>query len=183
MIEKAFLYASEAHKGQKRKDGKPYISHPFSVAIELAKNGADDDLICAGLLHDVIEDAGASADEIRKTFGEKVAELVKMESEDKSLSWEQRKKDTFEILNRTKNKDFLMLVCADKLANIRDIKESLARIGDDAWSCFKRGKEKQKWLYGELVDALKLLDGLPMYDEFKQDVSEVFDLTGGKNGN
>ena len=46
MVEKAFLFALEVHGKQRRKDGKPYIVHPFAVANELAKNGADDDLIC-----------------------------------------------------------------------------------------------------------------------------------------
>ena len=58
MINRAFLLAMRAHAEQTRKDGKPYLTHPFSVAIELAKNGADDSLICAGLLHDAIEDGG-----------------------------------------------------------------------------------------------------------------------------
>ena len=49
MIEKAFLFALKVHGGQTRKDGKPYITHPFSVAMELANNGANDELICAGL--------------------------------------------------------------------------------------------------------------------------------------
>ena len=63
-IEKAFLFALEVHGHQKRKDGKPYIVHPFSVANALARNGADDDLICAGLLHDTIEDGGVTPEEL-----------------------------------------------------------------------------------------------------------------------
>lgn len=56
MYDEALLFAIKAHENQIRKDGKPYIIHTVSVALELAKNGADDDLICAGLLHDTVED-------------------------------------------------------------------------------------------------------------------------------
>lgn len=66
MIEKAFLFANEVHAGQTRKDGKAYISHPTMVAMELAKNGADDNLICAGLLHDVLEDTDVDEETLKK---------------------------------------------------------------------------------------------------------------------
>ena len=63
-VNHAFLFALRVHGEQTRKDGKPYIVHPFSVATELAKNGADDALICAGLLHDTIEDGGVAPEEL-----------------------------------------------------------------------------------------------------------------------
>ena len=72
----AFLFALRVHGKQTRKDGKPYIVHPFSVATELAKNGADEELICAGLLHDTIEDGGVTPEELRCEFGDEVLRLV-----------------------------------------------------------------------------------------------------------
>ena len=81
MIKKAFLFALKVHGGQTRKDGKPYITHPFSVAMELAKNGASDELICAGLLHDTIEDGGASPGELKREFGAEVLRLGLCETE------------------------------------------------------------------------------------------------------
>ena len=67
-VNRAFLYALKVHDGQKRKDGKPYIVHPFAVANILTENGAEKDLVCAGLLHDVIEDGGVTAEELQKEF-------------------------------------------------------------------------------------------------------------------
>lgn len=175
MISEAFVFALKVHGEQKRKDSTPYISHPFEVAVELAKNGASDELICAGLLHDTIEDAGVTADMLEKEFSSAVVDLVASDSENKSLSWEERKKQTLETLNSQDcSRELKMLVCADKLANIRSIKKDSEKMGDDVWSLFRRGKDKQQWLYENLVLALSDLEGLPMYSEFKETVEIVF---------
>ncbi|MGN1099221.1 MAG: HD domain-containing protein, partial [Christensenellales bacterium] len=102
--EEAFLFALKVHAGQQRKDGKPFIIHPFAVATELAKNGADDTLIAAGLLHDVIEDAGVTAGEVGEKFGDEVLRLVLFDTEDKSLSWESRKAAGLESLKNCDRK-------------------------------------------------------------------------------
>ena len=170
----ALVFAIEAHKNQVRKDKKPYISHPLSVAIELAKNGADDDLISAGLLHDTIEDTTVSFDELEDTFGGHIAALVSGDTEDKKLSWERRKKATIEALKNTNDRQVQMLICADKLSNIRDIKSALEKSGESAWSMFKYGKAQQAWLYKSLVDVLKPLEDLAMYRELKQTVEIIF---------
>ena len=100
MVEKAFLFDLKVHGGQTRKDGKPYITHPFSVAMELAKNGANDELICAGLLHDTIEDGGVTPDELKREFGEEVLRLVLFDTENKKLSWKERKDATLLALEK-----------------------------------------------------------------------------------
>lgn len=175
MINKAFAFALKAHGEQKRKDGKPYILHPVEVAFELAKNGASDELICAGLLHDTIEDAGVTREELAKEFSTSIADLVALDSEDKSLSWEKRKGQSLETLN-AKNcpREFKMLMCADKLSNLRSIREDSKTMGDKVWELFKRGKDKQQWLYENIVLSLSDLGGMPMYNELKETVKTVF---------
>ena len=69
MIEKAYKIAYEAHEGQKRKSGEPYIIHPLCVAIILADLELDKETIVAGLLHDVVEDTVMTTEEITKEFG------------------------------------------------------------------------------------------------------------------
>ena len=98
MITKAFLFALYAHGEQKRKDGLPYIMHPVEVAMELARNGADEDLICAGFLHDTIEDAFITREQLSTAFTDKIADLVVADSEDKADTWEQRKTAALEAL-------------------------------------------------------------------------------------
>lgn len=175
MINEAFLFALEAHKAQKRKGGEPYIVHPFEVAMELAKNGADDDLICAGLLHDVIEDAGVTKEELTEKFSSNICELVLSDSEDKSLTWEERKQNTLDYTAKDSDRRHKMLVCADKLANIKSMSKEYEAKGEELWSLFKRGKDKQEWLFRSFVEVLKPIDDLPMYQEFAERVNSFFD--------
>ena len=76
LVSRAYNFANDAHKGQKRKSGEEYISHPVAVATILYELGLDSVTICAALLHDVAEDTPHGIDEIRKLFGSEIAELV-----------------------------------------------------------------------------------------------------------
>ncbi|MDD2884466.1 MAG: bifunctional (p)ppGpp synthetase/guanosine-3',5'-bis(diphosphate) 3'-pyrophosphohydrolase [Dechloromonas sp.] len=75
-IKAAFVYAAKAHAHQRRMSGEPYITHPLAVAGAVVEWRMDVDAICAALLHDVMEDAGASKHELAEKFGKEVAELV-----------------------------------------------------------------------------------------------------------
>ena len=178
-INKAFLFALYAHGEQQRKGGLPYIIHPVEVGMELARNGADEALICAGLLHDTIEDAYITQEQLRAVFDDKVATLVLEDSEDNSKSWEERKTAAIRSLY-TGSRSHQMLMCADKLANLRSIRDRLAEEGDAVWSRFSRGKDKQAWLFRETAKALSPLEGLPMYEELKALTRAIFsDITEG----
>ncbi|RLG70007.1 MAG: hypothetical protein DRO04_02520, partial [Candidatus Iainarchaeum archaeon] len=76
LIKKAFYFAYEAHKSQRRASGEPYFIHPLAVAKKLAEYGFDEEVVAAGLLHDVIEDADVSKETLEKLFGKKIADLV-----------------------------------------------------------------------------------------------------------
>ncbi|OJI07644.1 hypothetical protein BK004_00980 [bacterium CG10_46_32] len=76
MVRLAFYFANEAHKGQTRKSGEPYINHPLETAKTLARYHLDQDTIVAGLLHDVPEDTSKTLEDVRKEFGKSVASLV-----------------------------------------------------------------------------------------------------------
>ena len=87
-MEQAIIFATEKHKNQFRKGTQiPYIVHPIEVMQILRENNADENTIIAGLLHDTIEDAGVSYNEICNMFGNEVANIVQDESEDKSKHW------------------------------------------------------------------------------------------------
>ena len=75
-VKKAYQIASEAHQGQVRLSGEPYIMHPLSVAIILASLGMDQASIIAAILHDTVEDTSMTHDEVKKEFGETIADLV-----------------------------------------------------------------------------------------------------------
>ncbi|MGB5166573.1 MAG: bifunctional (p)ppGpp synthetase/guanosine-3',5'-bis(diphosphate) 3'-pyrophosphohydrolase [Woeseiaceae bacterium] len=76
LVVRAYEFGADAHEGQKRKSGEPYITHPVAVAHDLAEMHLDYEAIVAALLHDVVEDTPASLDDIRKEFGEEVAMIV-----------------------------------------------------------------------------------------------------------
>ena len=76
MIEKAYAVASEAHNGQYRKSGEPYIIHPLNVALILSELELDKETIVAGLLHDVVEDTVMREEDLEREFGHDVALLV-----------------------------------------------------------------------------------------------------------
>lgn len=75
-IKKVYEYSKEKHQGQYRKSGEEYITHPLATAIILTTVYADTPTICAGLLHDVIEDCDTTKEEIADNFGDEIAELV-----------------------------------------------------------------------------------------------------------
>src|SRR3712207_2654924 len=75
-IRRAYSYAEIAHEGQKRNSGEPYIIHPLNVAMILADLKMDDATVCAGLLHDVLEDTAISMAQMIEDFGEEITTLV-----------------------------------------------------------------------------------------------------------
>ena len=77
IVERAFRFAREAHKGIRRRSGEPYILHPIAVArIASREIGLGSTSICAALLHDVVEDTDYTVEDIERNFGAKVAQLV-----------------------------------------------------------------------------------------------------------
>ena len=76
IIKKAYLYAERLHSGQVRQSGEPYITHPLNVAYILSEMHADRDTVCAGLLHDTLEDTDITKEEIAQSFNQNVANLV-----------------------------------------------------------------------------------------------------------
>src|SRR5262245_35312752 len=75
-VERAYAFAAKAHDGQLRRSGDPYVIHPLGVAHTIAELKLDVPSICAGLLHDCVEDTSVTTEEITKTFGGEIAFLV-----------------------------------------------------------------------------------------------------------
>jgi GTP pyrophosphokinase len=77
IINKAFLFANQAHKGVKRRSGEPYIMHPLAVALIVSEEmGLGSTSICSALLHDVVEDTDYTVEDLRNLFGDKIAQIV-----------------------------------------------------------------------------------------------------------
>jgi (p)ppGpp synthase/HD superfamily hydrolase len=182
MINLALEIAAKAHKHQRRKGTNiPYIVHPFSVALILSNAGFSEEIIAAGILHDVVEDTLISTNYIKKNFGEKVAEIVKGCTEsNKFFSWKKRKEHTIQFL-KTASFDIRVVSCADKLDNIRAIARAYEKNGEKVWKRFKKGKEEQEWYYKELVKSLYDDEycKIKIFQEFKTEVENFFGNISG----
>ena len=127
MVDEAYRFAAEFHKNQKRRSGEPYINHPVEVALILAHDlRMDEDVICAALLHDTVEDTPATLRDLTVLFGETVAELV--DGVTKLTSIEVDSMDAKQALNLRKmflamSRDIRVVIIklADRLHNMRTL--------------------------------------------------------------
>ena len=164
-ISRAVAFAADAHKSEFRKGTSvPYLVHPLDVMSILLKNGAGEDLAIVGVLHDVLEDTPRTRDDILQNFGGKVCSLVEgaseeekftkgVPNEEKKKTWKVRKQSKIQKI-RESGRDLRLLICADKLANIRDIMADYLVSGDALWSKFNASKEDESWYYHEMASAL-----------------------------
>jgi len=161
--------AAEKHLGQKRKStGRPFVVHPFSVGFILSEFTRDEDILAAGFLHDVLEDAkDYTFLDMKRDFGLRVAEIVKENSEEKypggvknkKITWATRKKKKLRQL-RNAGSEALMVNAADKIHNLKSITRNYGELGDKLWAKFNAPPEKKYWYYKEAVAIItKKLDG------------------------
>ncbi|MFL0269994.1 HD domain-containing protein [Candidatus Clostridium radicumherbarum] len=183
----ALQTAWQAHSHQKRKGTEiPYVIHPIEVAIILIENGAEEDLITAGLLHDTLEDTNITKEYITQNFGRHVLNLVVGASEPYKLetntrlsieeeidSWKVRKTHTINFIAMAPL-EIKLLTCADKLSNIRSMVKDYNLIGNELWKKFNAGAGDQKWYYEELIKSLCELSEYKLYKEFTSLVKELF---------
>ena len=161
VIEKAAAIAARGHKEQVRKHGAvPYIVHPFMVSRLLEKHGFRDEVVAAGLVHDVLEDTDVTPDEIEKELGTEVLDLVQGLSEEKELPWEDRKLGYIELVRKGSD-DVKAISVADKVHNMTNMLHAYEEMGDELWVAFSRPKEKRVW--------------------FEQQVLKMFDESGFKH--
>ena len=133
-----------------------------------------EEMIAAALLHDVVEDAGVTGEELEARFGNRVKELVLAESEDKSKSWEQRKAFTLSHLADS-SRDVKILALGDKLSNMRSTARDYMVIGDAVWERFNvKEKKMHAWYYCGIADALEELSTHFYYDEYVLLCRKVF---------
>ena len=163
-IEEAIIYATIMHQGKVRKFGNtPYILHPIEVAQILSTLTEDEEIITAGILHDIVEDTDGTLSEIEKRFGKRVADLVATDSEneypgeERSATWKQRKEETLQALKRSTDIGVKMLWLADKLANIRSLSGMYSELGSDMWDKFNQNDpEQQRWYYKTVAEMIEL---------------------------
>ncbi len=126
LIEKAYNFAKNAHKGQKRVSGLDYIKHPIGVVKILLELRPDTATICAALMHDVVEETEVSLDNVKDIFGEEIASLVEAETKITKAAFESPEAYTAEnwrkmLLATIKDIRVILIKLADRLHNMRTL--------------------------------------------------------------
>lgn len=182
LVSEAIVFAVKAHDGMRRKKSEsPYVLHPMEAAVIVGSMSDDQNLIAAAVLHDVVEDAGVSMEEIEAHFGKRVRQLVECETENKreelppEETWQIRKEESLQVLKNADDPAVLIVWLGDKLANIRAIYRDWKVEGDAMWQRFHQPDPAvQAWYYTTIAELTKPLAHTAAWEEYKMLVELVF---------
>ncbi len=180
-LDEALRFAITAHSGvERRGKGYPYIVHPMEAVAIVATVTNDQELLAAAALHDVVEDTNYTVEDIRKNFGDRVADLVAHESDlvvegkSESESWVERKQYAIDRLKGLTYEEKLVSI-GDKLSNARAMLNDYKTMGEKLWDKFHVNDPKlHKWHYEGLRDAMSDLKGTIPYEEFSEIIDKLF---------
>ena len=182
LVSEAVAFAVKAHDGMRRKKCEaPYILHPMEAAVIVGTMTSDQNLIAAAALHDVVEDAGVTIEEIEERYGKRVRELVGAETEDKraelppSATWRIRKEESLEVLKNTEDIDVLIVWMGDKLSNMRAIYRDWKVEGHAMWQRFNQSDpDEQAWYYRSIAEYTKRISHTSAWIEYNALTEMVF---------
>lgn len=182
MIDRAIQFAAHAHDGMYRKGNhQPYIFHPLEVLSLVSLMSDDDDILCAAVLHDTVEDTPVTIEDIRSQFGDRVANLVGYETEDKrnginkTDTWEDRKKEAITCIQNVEDIGVKMVCLGDKVSNLRSFHLLQLQDGEKMWDNFNnKDPKKHYWYYSELAKALSDLKDFAVYKEYLFLIDSIF---------
>lgn len=182
LVSEAIVFSVKAHDGMRRRKSEvPYIIHPLEVCAIIGSMTDQQEVIAAGALHDVVEDAGVTIDEIGEKFGARVMELVASETENKreelppEQTWRIRKEESLEKLRATDDIEVLMLWIGDKLSNIRAIYRAFLVEGNQLWNKFHQSDiGVQAWYYRSIMKYTERLSDTLAWIEYKTLVEKIF---------
>ena len=184
LIRRAYDFAAKAHAGQMRKSGDPYVTHPIAVAHLITELKLDDASICAGLLHDAVEDTSATVEELTESFGEEVAFLVDGVTKLGKLPYstrEERQAENFRkmLLAMARDIRVILVKFCDRLDNMRTLVHMPAakqeRIAAETIQIYAPLANRLgiQWIKNELEDlSFKYLHA-GEYAQLKQDVAKT----------
>jgi (p)ppGpp synthase/HD superfamily hydrolase len=189
-FDEALLFAARHHRGQLRKGSRvPYMSHLMSVSALVMEHGGTENQAIAGLLHDAVEDApagtgGAVLAEIRKRFGDAVADMVAAcsdglnDSGERTGSWQERKQAYVDGLPH-KSLDALLVTAADKTHNGLCIAADVRRYGADFWKTFNASPPELVWYYTSVRNVVsERLPGTSIAAALDRAVAELVAAAG-----
>ena len=187
LLDRVYETAKKLHDGQYRKDGSPYILHPIEVANILANLDFNVDVVCAGLLHDVVEDCGYTLQEIKDNFNENIAQMVDCVSAIDKTKYQFDENDIFEdkefIKSSAEEQTFKKLIAigkknpmgfaikfADRLHNLRTIEIF------DYNKQLEKVRESERWI----IPIAEKLNSEHFYREIKNECFKIVNRYSAK---
>lgn len=181
-ISQAICFATEAFDGMVRKaEEQPAIFHSLEAGAIAQSVSGEEDVVCAAILHDTVEDTRVTMSEIREQFGERVAYLVASETENKypntdpTKTWMTRKEESLKELRESTDLGVKALWLGDKLSNIRSFSRLRERMGDRMWNQFNQKDPKfHEKYYRMIAKELEVFADREEYREYITLINKVF---------
>jgi (p)ppGpp synthase/HD superfamily hydrolase len=183
LVREALAVAQSAHAGQVRNGsgGMPYIEHPLTVAAMLEERGHGEEVLAAALLHDVVEDSETTLEELRLRFGDAIAGMVGVLSDDESIDPYRERKAEHRERVAAAGGDALAIYAADKLTNIRTLRAAYAEQGEAVAEEFKVPLELKIEVWeADLALLREKAPELPMLDPLEEELSAFRDRLGAR---
>jgi (p)ppGpp synthase/HD superfamily hydrolase len=167
----ALDFAANHHAGQTRDiDSVPFVTHPVEVACLLHEAGYSDEVVAAGVLHDVLEDTDVERSELEERFGAQVADLVASVSDDPSIADDTERKAALRLQVAKAGDDSAVIFAADKLSKARELR-TRARYGR-----FQRSDEGKLNHYRASLEMLsERMPGHPLVEQLREELGSVVD--------
>ncbi len=183
LLSLAVQFAAQKHDAMRRKGtDTPYLLHPMESAAIVGTMTSDPHILAAAVLHDVAEDTDTTTEEIRERFGERVAQLVAAESENKRAdrpaadTWLIRKQETIDELHNTTDIGIKMICLGDKLSNLRSFKRDYEALGTVFYQRFnQKDPQMHRWYHRSIADAMPELQHTNAWKEYDALIKDVFD--------
>jgi GTP pyrophosphokinase len=188
LIERSFAFAAERHAGQRRRSGDPYVVHPVGVARIISELRLDVPSVCAGLLHDCVEDTSATAEDIGRLFGTEIQFLVEGVTKLGQIPWttrEERQAENFRkmLLAMARDIRVILIKLADRVDNMRTLaympREKQERIARETREIYAPLANRLgiQWMKAELEDlAFKYLEP----DEYSALIARLSETAGSR---
>jgi (p)ppGpp synthase/HD superfamily hydrolase len=172
LVRDANSLARQAHEGQVRETGSgeiPFIEHPFAVAERLAEEGFPDEVLAAGLLHDVVEHADVAPSELRERFGDGVAGLVEALTEDPAIERYHERKQEHRERVAAAGPGARAIFAADKTANVEVLREAYGAEGEEVDAALPVSLDLKIYVWElDLEMLFNESPGVPLVDRFAE---------------
>lgn len=181
-LSQAICFATEAFDGIYRKaDASPAIFHSLEAAFIAQSVCNEEDVVCAAILHDTVEDANVKLSDIAEKFGERVAFLVASETENKyseeksDETWMLRKEESLKTLKESTDIGIKALWLGDKLSNMRSFARQYDRVGNKMWLNYnQKDPQAHEHYYRIIAGELEVFADSEEYREFVTLINKVF---------